>query len=203
MKIEHTCIAITLFLLMGCGDNQKDANSNKKVDNQSISEMVKKAKTNVSITDKLKTLEPINKEIMDSWMPMQLVTLDRETYITDSNPQLGVFITKAIYKNPNTNELVDITFMDGAGDSGSRAFSPYLNIERHYTEHSDSNGFQKIIEKNDMTLVQKYKKYNDSFILEFAARNRYAIKLETKNVSESRLWQIFEQLDFNTLPGLD
>jgi hypothetical protein len=93
--------------------------------------------------------------------------------------------------------------MDGAGDSGSRAFSPYLNIERHYTENSDSNGFQKIIEKNDMTLVQKYKEYNDSFILEFAARNRYAIKLETKNVSESRLWQIFDQLDFNALPGLD
>jgi hypothetical protein len=201
--LKKTCIAFTLFLVMGCGDKQKDANSNKKVENPSISEIVKKAKTNVSITDKLKTLEPINKELMDSWMPTKLSAMDRETYIADSNPQLGVFIAKAVYKNPNTSELVDITFMDGAGDKGSRAFSPYLNLERHYTEHSDNDGFQKIIKKNDMTVVQKYKKYNDSFVLEFAARNRYAIKIETKKLSESQLWELFNQFDFNALPGID
>lgn len=201
--LKKTCIAFTLFILMGCGDHQKGTDSSKKVENKSVSEIVKKAKTNVSITDKLKTLDPISKELMDSWMPAQLAGLERTTYITDSNPQLGVFITKAVYKNPNTPELIDITFMDGAGDNGSRAFSPYLNLERHYTEHSDNDGFQKIIEKNDMTVVQKYKKYNDSFVLEFAARNRYAIKIETKQLTESELWDFFNQLNFNTLPSID
>jgi len=92
--------------------------------------------------------------------------------------------------------------MDGAGEQGSRAISPYLNLERLYEDRTDANGFQKIITKNEMKIVQKYKKRGDIFDLEFAPKNRFIIKIETEFLTEEELWTAINLFPFDKLPGI-
>lgn len=204
MKLK-SIIILSLLVLIALSCNQKKETSQKPsiVEGvESLPSMVEKAKENVAITGKLKQLSPITATDMDAWMPSKLGVMERTSYLVDMLPQMGVFTTKATFKDPNSKRSLKITFMDGAGEQGSRAISPYLNLERFYEDRTDANGFQKIITKNEMKIVQKYKNRGDKFDLEFAPKNRYMVKIETESLTEEELWTAVNQFPFEKLPGI-
>ncbi len=203
MKCKSIIIlSLSLFLVGSC--NQKKETSKKPSMVQEIKtlpKMVDKAKKNVTITDKLKELKPITIAEVEVWMPAKIGAMERTYYKTNISPG-GVLASRATFKDPNNKQTIKITFMDGAGESGSMAISPYLNLERFYEERNDENGFQKIITRNDMLIVQKYKIRGDKFDLEFAPKNRYIVKIETETLNEEELWSAVSQFNFEKLDGI-
>jgi len=209
LKQMKKYISILLFLTLlatSCANsNKKESSEDKPITekkNPSVSQIIKKAKENSSTTDKLKEIAPITNAEMDAWMPTEIGSLERTSYLVDMMPQMDIFMTKATFKDPSNQQQLVITFMDGAGEKGSKAIGPYLNLENLYKDKADDQGFQKLMTRNAMTIVQKYRKQGDKFDLEFAVKNRYAIKLETKGLTESELWSAFDQFHFQKLKGI-
>jgi len=202
MKLKYIII-LSFLIVSSCGKKKETSQKPSIVKEvESLPSIVEKTKENVAITKILKQLSPITATDMDAWMPSKLGVMERTTYLVDVLPQMGVFTTKAVFKDPNSKRSLKITFMDGAGEQGSRAISPYLNLERLYEDRTDANGFQKIITKNEMKIVQKYKKRGDIFDLEFAPKNRFIIKIETEFLTEEELWTAINLFPFDKLPGI-
>ena len=202
MKLKHIII-LSFLIVSSCGKKKETSQKPSIVKEvESLPSIVEKTKENVAITKILKQLSPITATDMDAWMPSKLGVMERTTYLVDVLPQMGVFTTKAVFKDPNSKRSLKITFMDGAGEQGSRAISPYLNLERLYEDRTDANGFQKIITKNEMKIVQKYKKRGDIFDLEFAPKNRFIIKIETEFLTEEELRTAINLFPYDKLPGI-
>ena len=202
MKLKYIII-LSFLIVSSCGKKKETSQKPSIVKEvESLPSIVEKTKENVAITKILKQLSPITATDMDAWMPSKLGVMERTTYLVDVLPQMGVFTTKAVFKDPNSKRSLKITFMDGAGEQGSRAISPYLNLERLYEDRTDANGFQKIITKNEMKIVQKYKKRGDIFDLEFAPKNRFIIKIETEFLTEEELWTAINLFPYDKLPGI-
>ncbi|MCW5519687.1 hypothetical protein J1N09_07545 [Aureitalea sp. L0-47] len=210
MKLNYTFILALLFLVIhGCDNNS--ATDQKKSSLEEISEKNKEKTVNEttenkneppSLISQLASLGPMTEAEMDAWMPEKIGDLERTYYKANSVPMMGIFMTKATFKDPNSAKELDISIMDGAGEKGSRAMSPFLNLKNLYHDKSDDSGYQNVITKNEMTMVQKYRNASDKFNLEFAPKNRYAIKIETKALSEEELWQAINQFKFENLQGI-
>lgn len=204
MKFIATLL-LTILICWSCNE-KKDASeqSQSKTETTAVSEnKEKKTETEkISIADQLKSLEPITEAEMDAWMPEKIGTMNRTYYQPNMTPQMEIFMTKATFKDPTSQKSLDISIMDGAGERGSRAMSPFLNLKNLYQDKSDELGYQKVITKNDMTIVQKYRNTGDKFNLEFAPKQRYAIKIETRALSETELWEAINQFKFDNFKGI-
>ena len=196
-------ISMCFILAISCGEKKKTKSDNVSIsEEKKVTDYVKEAKENISTKNKLEETTPITSEELDEWIPNNIAGLERTTYLTDINPKLEIFMAKAKYTTPSSKKSLDITFMDGAGERGSKAIGPYLNLENLYKDETTNQGFQKVISKNNMVIVQKYRKQGDKFILEFAPKDRYAIKIETESFSEEELWDAVDYFNFDKLKGI-
>ena len=196
-------ISMCFILAISCGEKKKTKSDNVSIsEEKKVTDYVKEAKENISTKNKLEETTPITSEELDEWIPNKIAGLERTTYLTDINPKLEIFMAKAKYTTPSSKKSLDITFMDGAGERGSKAIGPYLNLENLYKDETTNQGFQKVISKNNMVIVQKYRKQGDKFILEFAPKDRYAIKIETESFSEEELWDAVDYFNFDKLKGI-
>lgn len=210
MKLNYTFIlALLFFVIHGCDNNsatdQKKSSSEvipEKNREKTVNETTENKNEPPSVISQLASLEPMTEAEMDAWMPEKIGTLNRTYYQANMTPQMEIFMTKATFKDPNSQKSLEISIMDGAGERGSRAMSPFLNLKNLYQDKSDELGYQKVITKNDMTIVQKYRNTGDKFNLEFAYKQRYAIKIETRALSETELWEAINQFKFDYLKGI-
>jgi len=147
-------------------------------------------------TDALKTKTPLSNDELKKILPEELDGLKRKSIRLGESASLGVSSADASYSNEDKSKTIDISIMDGAGESASSiaalAFMGY-NVD---SEEINENRTEKTTDfkgqRAKLTESQDHGEQNAK--IEWIQKKRYLMKLEGKGYSIDQLGSVMENL---------
>lgn len=200
MKYLLKTIAITFgfFLIASCGENaEKLKNEIKNTQNtiENASKAVNEADDMADNTNLLKSKTPLSKEKFESWSPKTLLGLPLTSSTINMLPGMGSCGNTYSIKN----KRIRVMIIDGAGEKGSGAVQSYQMSSKMEYNEDQSWGTTKTKTINGLKVKETKFKGDDKYNLSLFYNNRFAIDIETKEISGDDLEQIFIELKLDQL----
>jgi hypothetical protein len=193
--------AIVIFaacLIMSCGENAEKLKSEIKNTQNTIenaSKAVNEADDMADNMNLLKSKTPLSKEKFESWSPKTLLGLPLTSSTINMLPGMGSCgNTYSI-----NNKRIRVMIIDGAGEKGSGAVQSYQMSSRMEYNEDQSWGTTKTKMINGIKVKETKFKGDDKYNLSMFYNNRFAIDIETKEISGDDLEQIFIELKLDQL----
>ncbi len=189
--ISSFIIPMVLLLIISCGSKEDNKTEPKT---SSTNDLVK---TVEDIQDNKRTLvhkTPLTKEQFEAWMPKTVLGMP----LTSSaiNVISGMGSCGGTYSV--NNRRVRVMVIDGAGEKGNNAVSTYrFSSTREYDEKG-SWGTTKTTTLNGLKVKESALK-SGKFSLSMFYNNRFAVDVETYEVSHDELEQIVKDLNLEQL----
>jgi hypothetical protein len=192
MKII-TSYFISLFslLLISCGSKEE----NKKEPETSVTtELVKIVKNTQENRETLVHETPLTKEQFAAWLPEMVLGMPLTSSTINMLPGIGS--CGATYSIQNRR--VRVMIIDGAGEKGNNAVSTYRMSSTMEYDEKGSWGSTKTTTINGIKVKESALK-NGKFNLSMFHDNRFAVDVETYEVSHEELEQLVKELNLGQL----
>ena len=202
-KIYISLFATVLLFTYSCEsetmDKIKDVKS--KVNTAStmvgnISNIEKNAKDIETRMESLKDLTPITSDDFKNWMPENLGDLERKSY--KFNTTMG---STGILSFQNDESELEISIMDGAGETGAAIFASQGMLGALYGnfESESDTEKQEIVDRNGTKSVETYYKEKNDSAIRITVDDRYMVNANGKNMTTDELYAYIDKLNISSL----
>ncbi|MCK7590766.1 hypothetical protein M0G43_09285 [Subsaxibacter sp. CAU 1640] len=195
------CICILGMMLVSCGDNAKQAKDelNKaKNDIKNAQELAKESEAMVDNINTLKEESHLTEEEFKTWSPDTLLGMPLTSSTINMIPGLGSCGNTYSIKNKRIRVMV----IDGAGEKGAGSVSPYRMSSKMDYNEENTWGYTKSKIINGIKVKESYLKGNEKYSLSMFYDERFAVDIETQEVSKEDLPRILEELNLEELKNL-
>ena len=197
-------------ILAACGGNKNEENTTEENEPglsetisglKNLSTLSDKAADMESTQQKLAALTPLTNDELKGAVPDGLLGLKRSKLSVGNNQLVTLATAEATYTDADKNKEIELTIMDGAGETGSAFMSLRimgLSMER---EEETESGFSKITNIQGHRAEVKQNTYNErtDSEIEFVAKDRYHIALKGSNITLEELEGAIGQLNLGQL----
>lgn len=203
-------------LFFACGNGNKEAEEGSETEEKGIVENVSEAASAVkglgaiekamkdveAQTNALKTKTPVTNEELKNTLPETLDGLKRRSIRVGESAALGISTADASYSSDDASKTIDVSIMDGAGESASSitglAFYGF-NID---TEEITEDRTEKTTDYKGHRAKLTESKYNDeqTSTIEWIHQKRYLMKIEGKGYTIDQVGNLMESLNLKNLP---
>jgi len=181
-------MACCYLFLFSCGDNKPKNKTN-------IQETEKVVKETSITTAALVSETPLSKEQFESWLPETLLGLPRKSTIINEIKDIGS--CTANYSENNTR--IRLMVFDAAGEQGFSVTSTYRDSSTRDYDEKGSWGYTKTKIINGLKVKETNFKGEDKFNLSIYYNNRFAVDIETNEISGDDLEQLLIELNLDQL----
>ncbi|MDG4950043.1 hypothetical protein NLM59_03820 [Weeksellaceae bacterium KMM 9724] len=202
-KVYLSLFALMLVITYSCEsetmDKIKDVKS--KVNTAStmvgnVSNMEKNAKNIESRMESLKELTPITSDEFKDWMPDDLGDLKRNSY--KFNTVMG---STGELSYENEERSLEVTIMDGAGETGSAVYASQGMLGALYGNFESESDTKKeeIVDRNGVQSVETYYKDKNDSSIRVTVDDRFFVNANGKNMTTDELYSYIEKLNVSDL----
>ncbi|MDG4944955.1 hypothetical protein NMK71_00870 [Weeksellaceae bacterium KMM 9713] len=202
-KVYLSLFALMLVITYSCEsetmDKIKDVKS--KVNTAStmvgnVSNMEKNAKNIESRMESLKELTPITSDEFKDWMPDDLGDLKRNSY--KFNTVMG---STGELSYENEERSLDVSIMDGAGETGSAVYASQGMLGALYGNFESESDTKKeeIVDRNGVKSVETYYKDKNDSSIRITVDDRFVVNASGKNMTTDELYSYIERLKVSDL----
>ncbi len=196
-------------ILAACGGNKNEENTTEE-DGPGISETISGLKNLSTLSDKAADMEslqkklagltPLTNEELKTAIPDDLIGLKRSK-LSVGNQLVALSTAEATYTDADKNKKIELTIMDGAGETGSAFMSLRVMGLAMEREEETESGFSKITDLQGYRAEVKQNTYNEQTDSEigFVAKDRYHISLQGSNMTLEELEEAVRQLNLSEL----
>ena len=145
-------------------------------------------------------LTPLTNEELKTAIPDELIGLKRSK-LSVGNQLVALSTAEATYTDADKNKKIELTIMDGAGETGSAFMSLRVMGLAMEREEETESGFSKITDIQGHRAEVKQNTYNEQTDSEigFVAKDRYHISLQGSNMTLEELEGAVRQLNLSEL----
>jgi len=200
MKIRFlsTLIICVSLIFSSCGKESKKIKDELSNTKEVIKNASKVADESENMQEKMTGLQkktPLSKAQFEKWLPKTVIDLP----LTSStvNTIVGMGSCSGSYRIGN--KRIRVMVIDGAGKIGSDAVGSYMfSSTMEYNEDNDSR-YTKTKVIDGIKVKETYHKSNGDYNVSTFYGNRFAVDIETKEVSYEELEQIIKTLNLSEL----
>lgn len=204
--MKKVILALVLISVVACKKSEE-----KDSDSTSLGDVVNGAKTlnNLSSamddiqkqTDALKKLTPLSNDVLKSAVPESMLNLNRNEVSVGDTTMMGLASATAMY-GENSGKNINITIMDGAGETGSAVISLLLMGLQAESEKTIPEGFEKVTKFNNHKAMLSQRQYENSEIessIQYIINKRYSVKIEGHGYSLDELKPAMDAINSSAL----
>lgn len=200
-KVVFLCIALSLA---ACKKEEKTENKTSLGDAiEGMSNLGKVANKMDEVTkniDELKTKTPVSNDVLKAVVPENLGGLKRTEISVGQTSVMNVSSADAKYSDDN--KRINLTVMDGAGETGSSLVSIFMMSLSADMEKTTENGFEKTTTINGIKAMVSENKNADNINSEIkmVVKNRYMISIEGSGYTVEELSKTISEINLSELP---
>lgn len=204
--MKKILFSLSLLSIVACSKTEE-----KTSDSPSVGDVVNGAKTlnNLSSsmdeiqkqTDALKKLAPLSNDDLKSTVPEKILNLARTEISVGDTTMMGLSSVTATYGDRSAKN-VNITIMDGAGETGSAVVSLLLMGLQAESEKTTPEGFEKVTQFNNHKAMLSQRQYENSDIessVQYIINNRYSVKIEGHGYNIDELKSVMDAINTSAL----
>lgn len=201
--LKITLATICTFIMLSCGDESKKAQKELKQTIETASDAPNKAKNSKTIYEEiefLRTETPLTEAQFTQWVPEAIENFKRTNLMTNLMGNINIGSCAASYRDNETKQLITVKVIDGAGEMGVSAISPFVNSETASVTNETARGYQKSVEKNGIKAIENYINGSNQYEIMFLYDKRFGVSIETEGISNvDDVWGIIGKLNLNEL----
>jgi hypothetical protein len=209
MQLKHLFIGVIVGgMLISCGGNK----SSEGVDSgsKSISEAVgglknlnkagDAAKDWEKIQEKLAAETPLTNDEIKAMFPETLAGMKRKSFSVGDAQMMGMNSGQSTYAD-NDGKSVDLSIMDGAGETGASMVAMYAITLAMDNEQQTETGYTKITKFNGNRATIAENTYDDLVNSEITTLvgDRYIITLKGSGLNFNELEKVYNELNIKSL----
>lgn len=156
--------------------------------------------------DKLKNTTPLDNEKLKALLPDELHGLPRQSFSIGMPGYVDLHTANAGYNVTGEDTNIQLSIIDGAGETGSAFASMIrLSLAQDY-EKNDEYGYEKTSKVDGRKIIEKLQKdtYSDMDDTEISlfVGNRFMVKLEASGIGIDALKETLDELHLDELEEL-
>ncbi len=205
-KILLSVISISVLLLSCGGNKSNDGEESKSGLAESITGIKNISKATKALSDWEETQEklvgetPLTNDELKAMLPESLAGMKRTSLSVGDGYMMGVITGQAGYSDEE-NKKVELSIMDGAGETGAAMVSMfYMTLSMNMEEETET-GFSKITTLDGYRATVEENRGDDWVDSEISAlvADRYIVSLDASGLDLKELESVFKQLDLKKL----
>jgi len=195
---------LLLLLLMAitiasCKKETRDKIKQAKQHISNTTTVVEKAKAAEEEMSELKEAVPFTNKELKEWLPESLGDLERTGFKVGAAGYMNVASIEGTFKLEENNKIIAIQIIDGAGEMGSVMIASLGFASKMDIEEEDENKHLQTVVVNGIKAQQTYFKKRNETKLQFVYEKRFAVIIDTENMTPEETWQLFEKLNLDEL----
>lgn len=210
LQIKSILLTLTISLtIVSCSNETKNNGEDNAYKSSTTVEKIKSTQKTIENASKavsgaddmadnmnlLKSKTPLSKEKFESWSPKTLFGLPLTSSTINMLPGMGSCGNTYSMKN----RRIRVMIIDGAGEKGSGAVQSYQMSSKMKYDQDESWGITKTKIINGLKVKETNFKGEDKFSLSIFYNNRFAVDIETIEISGDNLEQLLIELNLDQL----
>ncbi len=209
MHLKHFFIGVIIGgMLISCGGNKSSEGDNG--DSMSISEAVgglknlnkagDAAKDWEKTQEKLAAETPRTNDEIKAMFPETLAGMKRSSFLVGESQMMGLNSGQATYTDDD-GKSVEVSIMDGAGETGSSMVAMYAITLAMETEQQTESGYTKTTKFNGNRATVAENTYDDWVNSEITTlvSDRYIVSLNGSGLSLNELEKVYNEINLKGL----
>lgn len=197
MKTKITLLLISILYFSVSCTNQK---SNSVKEDDSEQSLIKEDEKTVTESE---AAVPQNVKVytgkeLDDWLPEKIMEYVKMQPSSIGEEGFNHIEANYHYKS-GYEKYVTLEITNGNSEKELRKKNSIVQrIEMNFSENSES-GYTKVHKRNGIDVFEMQGDYNNSSTVEFIVNQRFYVKADGTGMKADEVWQLIEQLNFNTL----
>jgi hypothetical protein len=209
MHLKHFFIGVIIGgMLISCGGNKSSEGDNG--DSMSISEAVgglknlnkagDAAKDWEKTQEKLAAETPRTNDEIKAMFPETLAGMKRSSFLVGESQMMGLNSGQATYTDDD-GKSVEVSIMDGAGETGSSMVAMYAITLAMETEQQTESGYTKTTKFNGNRATVAENTYDDWVDSEITTlvSDRYIVSLKGSGLNLNELENVYNEINVKDL----
>jgi hypothetical protein len=187
----YTFLWFVVFQAIQCtGQKNKELNGDQQDKNK---EVALKEREERAFPESLENEIPVTKEILKSWFPEHVGAYARSKLISGHKESVEMSGIQAVYQNSSeTEKIITIEILDGAGVSGSVMLQAAQQKLRLDYEEKKQNGYTRIYEREGVRTREMENDFEEYSEIEFIDQNRFHFVFKAQKININELWEFIQ-----------
>jgi hypothetical protein len=144
--------------------------------------------------EKLKKVTPLTNDQLKAWLPEQVGDMKRTSFSAGDVAMMHVSSINATFANADKSKKLEVSVIDGAGETGS-ALTSLIRLELSQDfDREDENHIEKTITHNGEKAILTADKGDNTTKIQFLENDRFSISATGTHMTEDEVWSAIDKL---------